>query len=366
MWIQFVEVHIVHVIPSRRFFGDHLTEHQLRYLYERFDASPKDLILHARDPAKYEDYLCKEIDKLDTDRLERVVRDPRTSDSSHLIITTAPSSRGRFDYDGRITSRYVFDLLWKKHICHRVDLMGFFYNQFQADTTSAPAAGWIFKLRMHRLLMQEQTTQLFPIGGRQVKANFLYDDYTASEDRQNPMNLQLAKSNGRRLVERYRLQKNRYYRPKSKDFPAIDSLLLIHPPNEPSPILLIFQITWGGREHDVNEKGLRNINDLKLPRNTRRYYVVVTPERTHPTMTVPMKHFRNEGQQEILDDEDGNEEQQEMLGDEDGDEMSTDEGEEVPAGRDEEMLVDEGEEMPADKLFPAFHCPVPVEKLFVD
>ena len=139
--------------------------------------------------------------------------------------------------------------------------------------------------------MQAQTIQLFPIGGRQAKANLIYGDYTAPKERQNPMNLQLAESTESPLVKVGDLEKNRYYRPKSNSFPAVGSLLLVHPPNEPSPILLVFQITWNRKEHNVDEDGLRKTDDLQLPLDTRRYYVEVTPEGIHPKITVSVKYF---------------------------------------------------------------------------
>ena len=57
-----------------------------------------------------------------------------------------------------------------------------------------------------------------------------------------------------------------YYRSKSVDFPVIGSLLLIHPLDEPSPILLTFQIARVGTQHYVDVNDLYKTDDLDLPR----------------------------------------------------------------------------------------------------
>ena len=79
---------------------------------------------------------------------------------------------------------------------------------------------------------------LSPIRGRRGSARLLFDDYAVSEE--NTMDLQLTESDEHQLVEGDRLRVNHYYRLNSTDFPATDSVLPIHPPGEPSPILLMF------------------------------------------------------------------------------------------------------------------------------
>ena len=218
--------------------------------------------------------------------------------------------------------------------------MGLLYGQFQANPTSPPAAEWIFKLRMHQLLVEKQTLHLFPIRGHQVKVNLLYDNYIASGKRQDPINLELSESEQYHFVEKHRLQKDQYYLPKSRSYSAIDSLLLIHPPGEPLPILFMFQITQNKKDHDVilNKKSMGKIDDIKLPPNTRKCYAVITPEGVHPTITVPTKYPQNEEQQETSDDE----------------ETSTNEDEESTDG-DREMSV--------GNLFSVFHYPVRMAEL---
>jgi len=333
-----------HVIRSRRFLGGH-TERQLRYLYEKFGASPRELVFYANVPAQYETLLHQEIDQLDPDCLHLIFRSPVFCGSSSLIITTKPSSADRLSFKRVVASRHVLNLLWEKHISHRADLMRLLYDQFQAYPTNPPAAEWIFKLRIHQLLVEKQTLQLFPIRGYQTKANLIYDDHTASRKRQDPTNLELVKSEQYRLVEKHGLQKNCYYVPKCKRFPGIDSLLLVHPPGEALPILLMFRIIQNQKDYSVNKKSLGKVGDLKLPSNTRKYYVVVTPEGVRPTITVPTKYPQNQEQQETSDSE----------------ETSTDEDEE-PTDGDLEMSADEDQDqISVGSSFSVFHHPVRAE-----
>jgi hypothetical protein len=51
------------------------------------------------------------------------------------------------------------------------------------------------------------------------------------------------------------------------------------------------QITRSQGGHEVKEAGLDMIDTLKLPLNTRRYYVVVTPYSIKPPIQVPRGRF---------------------------------------------------------------------------
>ena len=143
---------------------------------------------------------------------------------------------------------------------------------FLSSPIGTPTARWIFELRMHQ---EKQTIQLFPICGHQAQANLVYGDYITSKERTYPINFELAKSNQHRLVGKSRILENRYYRPEYNNFPKVDSLLLIPPFQGSVPVLLMFKTIRNTRGHDVNEG---------LPRGTRKYYVVVTPEGVHLTL----------------------------------------------------------------------------------
>jgi len=74
-------------------------------------------------------------------------------------------------------------------------------------------------------------------------------------------------------------------------FPEINSLFLIKPPNERSPILLMFQMTQDKDRHDVKPKDLLAVEGLDLPLNTRKWLVVVTPFNIEPKIVVPKTDF---------------------------------------------------------------------------
>jgi hypothetical protein len=302
MWIRPLEIHRTHAFCSRPFIGTgSYTERQLWHLYNEFGASPKDLATYASDPTAYESLVQQKLWTMNPDHLLRIFRGPRSGDVSHHVVIIQPSPTTRGFFETKIASRRVFELIWEIHLQHRISDMEYLYSFFQNSQTMAPAAGWIFELRMHQLLRRQQTIRLFPIRGRPGTTRFLYDGYTASKE--NPTDLQLAESDEYPLVEGDRLRMNRYYRLDSIDFPATDSVLLIHPPGEPSPILLMFQMTRNKREHNVDEEGLGKIDDLRLPRHTRRYYVVVTPEGIQPQIKVPPACFEGRGRRGISPDE---------------------------------------------------------------
>lgn len=302
---------------------------------------------YAAIPHVYEEILRERIAHIDTSKLPQIFRDPGSYEDSQYIVTVSPSRATYGVSEKNITSRYVFELLWEKHIYHRIDLMLEFHYLFLNSPAAAIAVEWLFELRMHQLLRRQQHIRVFPIRGRRVKANFVYDDYTSAKN--NPTELQLADSTDLDLVEKAKLEKGHYYRPISTNFPGIDSLLLIHPPGELTPILLMFRFTRNEIELDAKLRGLGKIDELGLPSDTRRYYIVVIPEGIHPKITIRTSYFK-EGQDKDTDE---------------GEDEEMDEGdEEMNEGEDEEM----GQELevPPDDGFLVFHYPVRLDKLFVN
>jgi hypothetical protein len=71
-----------------------------------------------------------------------------------------------------------------------------------------------------------------------------------------------------------------------------NSLFLIHPPDEPLPILLMFLFTRDSAENGVNEACLREISRLRFPRGTHIYYVV-TSDDVRPISKSPRRIFRS-------------------------------------------------------------------------
>lgn len=252
--------------------------------------------MYADEPDVYESILHQEINRVCLGHLQDIFLDPGSHASSRYIITIEPSPTRRFSSNTRVASRRVFELLWKKRIKHRVDDMVFFYGLFRANPITAAAAGWVFELQMHRLLRKRRDIQLFPICGRRVDMNLLYDDYTASEKGTNPTSLQLTGSGKKPLVEGGRILMNQYYRPTN--LPTIDSLILVRPPNTP-PTLLMFHITQDESKFDVDIGSLDKVDGLKFPPNTRRYHVVVTPKGIQPKITVSVEYFGKKGWRKI-------------------------------------------------------------------
>ena len=115
------------------------------------------------------------------------------------------------------------------------------------------------------------------------------------------MSLQLVESEQHFLPEGGALEEGRYYRPESADFPGIDSLLLVRPPGELLSTLFMFRIAWDQDEHGVNADSLRKINDLELPSNARRCYVMVTPEDISPKVAVSKEQFWSERRRLLTD-----------------------------------------------------------------
>jgi len=195
-----------------------------------------------------------------------------------------------------IASQGALEPLWDRHLRNSVADMKYFYYAFQGSSVTAPAAGWIFELRMHRLFRQGYPLRLFPLGRGETKSGKfdVYDSYATSHEEGSPEVLELTVSQDHRLDEGAQLQVDRYYRPKANSLPTLDSLLLIHPRGGPSPILLMFQITCE-EGCGVKEVGLEKIERLKFPLDTRRYYVAVTPAGIEPKIKVPKGRSANAG-----------------------------------------------------------------------
>jgi len=150
---------------------------------------------------------------------------------------------------------------------------------------------------MHESIRNGRVITLFPIHPSPYdgEVNVLYNDYTASVNRKNPTILKLPKSDEYPLTRKTQeLTMGHYHRPKSSNFPAVDSLFLVQPAGRTIPILLMLQMTRARGVHETKLGGLQMIDDMELPSKALKYYVVVTPEGIHPTITVPREYFENE------------------------------------------------------------------------
>jgi hypothetical protein len=118
-------------------------------------------------------------------------------------------------------------------------------------------------------------------------------NYSTSNKRESPMDFQLPMSDDYPLEEGAELQAGRYYRPRSTNFPMIDSVFYDNPTGE-QPILLVFQFTRNKDKHDAEKTGFHRLENLKIASNTHRYHVVVTPDGIQPDIRIPKDYFPKE------------------------------------------------------------------------
>jgi hypothetical protein len=192
--------------------------------------SPRDLAMYMSDPGRYENLIITEISNTPNGSFFNGI--------SPLIFIIEPSP-SRNVHTERITSQHVFELLWEKHLYYLTSHLGYLYDLFWASPATAASAGWIFDFQMHQLIAEQQTIWIFPITqGDSRSANYIYKDYPG----ENAVDLQLTGSQEPLAMEDG-FTTNHYYRLQPTNFLTIDSLLLIHPPNDSPPILLMFGIT---------------------------------------------------------------------------------------------------------------------------
>jgi len=248
--------------------------------------------MYASKPEEFKARVFAQVKRMGPDNLRHVLQSPESDDSSHLITRIEPSTL-RSLATKTIASPGAFKLLWNQHLKNRVTDTEYYYDIFQqGGSVTASAAGWIFEFRMHQLLTQGFSINLFPLYNPNEGTKFnVYSDYSDSRTKRKEKKFRLAASSEYPLHGGIKLQVGRYYRPEANNFPTIDSLRLIRPSKDSPPILLMFQITRKGG-HDVQVAGLDMIDMLKLPPNTRRYYVAVTPDGIERPTQVPKGRFK--------------------------------------------------------------------------
>jgi len=96
-----------------------------------------------------------------------------------------------------------------------------------------------------------------------------------------------------------RVEYNTYYRPRHKNFPAIDSWVLIRPDPKKPPIFIMFQITITTSTHDVKQEGLDRMDQLQVPKDALRWLVIFTPKEAQPRIGPVMKSYVKKREAEI-------------------------------------------------------------------
>ena len=281
---------------SRSFFGH--SGCQLMHFHEKFGASPRELQRYAQEPSEYEAILASELARIPPGQLSGIICGLPSIRNFHLFITTKPSEDRRDIPTRDIASQHVFDLLWEQRIKYRTLEMADLYNRFSVEPTFPTAAGLIFEYRMHQIFANGAKLQVFPIPGRRVQSNVIYDDYTATLNQKKRI-FWLTKSAeylfGVGEIEETVIKEDQYYHFKTRE-PAVDSFFLYQPRRGP-PILLVFRITPAKKEHG-EPIVLSLVDHLKLPpelSNPRKIYIVVTPEGIYPDITTPMGHSGPQG-----------------------------------------------------------------------
>jgi len=244
--------------------------------------------LYAHHPDLYEAFILAQVQQMNPEALRHALQSPEPDRSSDLIAVIEPSPSSRLSCEKRVASQHVFRMLWDRHIKHRVSDARFYYDFFRGSQNTDSTAGSIFQLRVHELLRRGGFLRLFPIRGHRTTVDFVYNDYTASEEERDQRDLQLPGSGEYHFVE--------------GDQFCVGQCFIDHPDadagNSP-PILLTFHITRN-KEYNLNGEDLRRINGLNLPPHTSicKYFVVITPDDIQPEIKVPKALFEGEEQTE--------------------------------------------------------------------
>jgi hypothetical protein len=284
-------IHDAHYFCSRSYMG--LSDESIvRDLFKTYRLPPRELIYYAERSEPLRQRIISLVENMNIDAVRNVLHAPDSDESSHLITRIEPTP-GRFEFKKTIASPFVFQQLWDYHLRSQTSDSSRFYDLFcSGGSATAASAGWIFESRMHQLLVQEYTINLFPIGRTASRSqnHDLFSDYTDTMNSNNERRFPIATLREEILGKGIELKVNRYYRPERTNFAAIESLLLIHP-TYCSPILLMFQFTRNKDKHEAKESGLDEVDDLTVPQGTSKCYVVVTPSGIQPKIHAPKGRF---------------------------------------------------------------------------
>ena len=284
-----------HAPRSRSFIGTDppCTERQLWEMHVKFGADPRSLALYAHNPDRYESIVVKEIIGASSDDLRYSSYNPDST--HHHIFVISPLPTNRCTFQKTIASRHVFELLWEWHLKDQIPDMKYFYSRYRGDPTTAPIAGsWIFESRVHQLLRKEQEIRVLPLTPAGPRRRGPITSLDKRKTPKSPPHLRLPSSDEQSLAGG--LSTGSYYRPKSANFPTIDSLLLARYEHTRRDVLLLFRIAYTTEKINVSKDSLRGIDELVLPQiNTTKWYMVVTPEGVEPKVKVPFAYFGMEG-----------------------------------------------------------------------
>ena len=273
------------------------SEMDLWKLYSDFGAPPRSLFQLADRPDKYEHWVKMEVQQLSSESLIRLLRDARAAtEDSHCVIATGPLLGDRSKAERTFASPYVLEACCKLFLDDGVDALRRHFTILHGDPTTSTAAGMIFELRAHQFLRREKTITLFPILGRIVtngKYSIVYDNYEATKNAKDQKQVRMPNLEEYIIVDEtdMHVEYDTYYHPKRRNFPSIDSWVLVRPgPGQP-PIFIMFQITTNARTRDVKQEGLDIMYRLDIPGNALRWLVVLTPKEVCPNIGSVMTEY---------------------------------------------------------------------------
>jgi len=266
-------------------------EKDLWKLYSEYGASPRNLFLHAKNLAQYEQFIQSEIRKLSPDSLIRLLQNTEAAtDSSHYVITTGPLLGDRSKPYRTFTSPYALEGCYKLLLDDGANALRRLYEILRGDPTTSTATGMVFEHWAHQFLRKQKTMDLYPILGRlynrgkKADAAIIYDDYhaTKSGDDRKRINIQDLEEYVVIDETETAVEYNTYYHPKRTNFPTVDSWIVVRPHLSKFPIFMMFQITINTSSHDVNQAGLDIMDGLDVPKDALKWLVVVTPKELSP------------------------------------------------------------------------------------
>ena len=177
-------------------------------------------------------------------------------------------------------------------------MMKVFYDTLHTAPTTSSTARMVLECRAHHFLRDGRTLSLFPIlcsyqpQGR-AHSKYVYDKYTNNILRRQRLRLPKLKE---LLVDHETLHTHEldvYYRPRSANFATVDSWILIRPSSKRPPIVLAFHMALNATERNGKQIDLGWLGGL-VPRDARRYHIILTPEGVEPQINVPTDYLTAE------------------------------------------------------------------------
>jgi len=275
-------------------------EKDLWRFYSNYGPSPRSLFLFAHNTTHYEYCLNMEIGNLSPDSLIELLQDPNAAiEDIHFVITTGPLPGDRSKPYRTFTSPGVIGEYCKSLFEDEVDVLRRHYDALCGHPTTFNAAGMVFEHCVHQFLRKKKTITLFPILGRILTKGensgdgIIYDNYTTTKNAKGQKQVKLPELEEFIIIDESEtgVKYGTYYRPKRRNFPSINSWVLIRRGHLKGPVFIMFQITINATEHDVKQEGLDLMDRLDIPQNASRWLVVLTPRGVNPKIGPVMANY---------------------------------------------------------------------------